>query len=163
MIAVPPHPAKLNGLAYIDRAESQPDLRKIDDMVTMLDERFGRNETEKSRAWLNEFANFSLKTGGNMKDSWGRFGRTTTRLADLKAKLSDRAVFRKAIQALHLPEAQLPVVLSALEPRGDAYDILTLEQMTIRMYESHRSSPDTTDVYRTHDRANGVTPPNSAQ
>ena len=61
--------------------------------------------------------------------------------------MTDQVVFNRAIQALRVPDGQLPIILSALETRPDRFSVDSLKDITIRMYETHRPKIDTTEVY----------------
>ena len=56
-------------------------------------------------------------------------------------------IFNKALQALNLPETQLPIVLSALETKNNPNDVIALKDITVRMFETHRVHADRTDIY----------------
>ena len=146
LITVLPQPAKISGLTYMEATEITPESRHINTFLTTLDERYGGTDSEKSRAWLNAFTEFTRDTGGNLKDFWARFPRVINRLGALNMKLSDQMVFNKALQALTLPEGQAPIVISALETRRNPNDVQALKEITIRMYETHKVNKDNSDV-----------------
>ena len=147
LITVLPQPAKISGLTYMEATEITPEIRHIDTFLTTLDGRYGKTDSEKSRAWLNAFTEFTRSTGKNLKDFWARFFRVINRLDALNMKLSDQMVFNKALQALKLPEWQTPIVISALETRQNSNDAQALKEITIRMYETHKTNKDNSDVF----------------
>ena len=58
-------------------------------------------------------------------------------------------ISHKALQALGLPDTQLPVVLTALATLVLSNSALSSQEMAIKMYETHRRVADPTDVFLT--------------
>ena len=92
-----------------------PDLRSAHALLSQLDGRYAKTDSERSWAWLREFATFSRKHAENLKDFWARLQRVTTRLGTLNMKMSEEMISPRALQALELTESQLPIALSAVE------------------------------------------------
>ena len=147
VIMVLPQPAKVSGLTYMERTEITPEIRKLSDFMMILDERFGKTDSEKSWAWLNAFTEFSRTSGGNFKGFRARFFRCANRLEALNMKLSDQMIFNKALQSLRLPGNQTPIATSAMETRNAPNDVQASKEITIRMYETHKPSTDRSDVF----------------
>ena len=107
-------PSKLAGLSYMEQTGTSPSSRSVQALMDIRDERFGKTDTERSWAWLNQLTEFTRTHSGNLKDIWARFLRTATRLETLGMKMSAEMIYAKAIQALKLTDTQLPVAISAL-------------------------------------------------
>ena len=75
------------------------------------------------------------------------FNRTITKPKSLGLEMSEDMIFHKAVQALRFPEGQLPIVLSALQTSGESTSVKALKDLTIKMYETHKTITDHTDVY----------------
>ena len=129
------------------KTESDHSKRRIDDILNILYQRYGGAHPGKACTWMGEFANFCREAGAAHGGSWARFARATTRLEDSNLKLSDLAVCNKAIQPINQPDAQLSEALSALETKAAPTSATPLNAITIRMYETHKSTHDITEVY----------------
>ena len=162
IISVLPPAAKIMGMSYMESTDSCPMSRSVDAFIRMLDQRFGKTDSERAFAWLKEFTQFSRKSGENLKDFWARFLRVTTRLEALSMKMSEQVVFSQAIQALKLSESQLPIVLSALETKQCSHSVDTLREITIKMYETHRPhDTDSSEVFVTDQPASSMPGPDT--
>ena len=147
LIHVLPLSVKTDALLYMESTENQIESRSVDKIMQLLDQRFGRTDSERACSWLTAFTEFKRENHENYKDFWGRFNRCTAKLAALGMPMTQQVIFNRAIQALRVPEGQLPIVLSALETRPDRFSIEGLRDITIRMYETHRPKPDPTEVF----------------
>ena len=150
LIHVFPLAVETEALLYMGPTERSPSGGSIATIMDMMDARFGRTDSERSCAWLSAFAEFKRETQENYKDFWARSTRCVAKLEALGMPLGEKVVFNKVIQALRFPEGQLPIALSALETRPGPYSAAALREITIRMYETHKSGADTTEVYATH-------------
>ena len=147
LIHVLPLSVKTESLIYMEQTELCPETRSIAAIMDMLDSRFGRTDSERACAWLTSFTEFKRETQENYKDFWSRFARCVSKLEALGMPTNDKVVFNRAIHALRLPDGQLPIVISALETRPDRFSVGALREITIRMYETHKSGGDSTEVY----------------
>ena len=139
----------MDALAYMEDTEECPESRDTQRIFDLLDERYGRTDTEKAWMRLSQFNDFNrnLSAHGHFKEFWARYQRTITKLKSLGMDMSEDMTFHKAIQALKLPDGQLPIVLAALKTSGEATSLKALRELTIKMYETHKSSGDATEVY----------------
>lgn len=85
--------------------------------MDMMDGRYGRPDSERSRARVSAFTDFKRGAHGNYKDFWARFARFAAKLEALGMPMNKKVVFNRSIRALRLPEGQLPIALSALGTR----------------------------------------------
>ena len=85
-----------------------------------------------------------VKTSGN---SGHGPQRPITRMKSLGVDMGEDMVFHKAIRSLKLPAGQRPIVLAPLKTTGDATSLKALRGLTIKMYETHKSSVGPTEVY----------------
>ena len=147
LIHVLPLSTKTEALTYMESTEQCPEKRTVNQIMEMMDARYARTDSERACSWLNAFTEFKRESSENYKDFWARFNRCTAKLAALGMAMTDQVVFNRAIQALRVPEGQLPIILSALETRPDRFSIDSLKDITIRMYETHRPKIDSTEVF----------------
>ena len=149
IITVLPLSIKMDALSYMEETEACPESRDLQKLFDLLDERYGRTDTEKAWMWLSQFNDFKRNVSAheNFKEFWARYQRTITKLKSLGMDMSEDMTFHKAIQALKLPDGQLPIVLAALKTSGEATSLKALRELTIKMYETHKSSGDATEVY----------------
>lgn len=54
--------------------------------------------------------------------------------------MSEEMIFAKALQALKLSEAQLPILISALETKQKSHCVTTLKDIAIKMFETQAPS-----------------------
>ena len=142
MISILPMSVWADAMTYMEETASQPQLRALRPIFSLLDARFGKTDTGKSRMWLSQLTEFKRTSAGNFEDFWSRYTRTITKLQSLGMAASEEMVFRKAIQALRLPGGQLPIVLSALRTMNAPTSVQSLSELTIKMYETHRPISD---------------------
>ena len=149
LIHVLPLATKTEALTYMESTERCPEGRTVNQIMELMDARYARTDSERACSWLNAFTEFKRESNENYKDFWARFNRCTAKLAALGMAMTDQVIFNRAIQALRVPEGQLPIILSALETRPDRFSIDSLKDITIRMYETHRPKIDSTEVFVT--------------
>ena len=53
----------------------------------------------------------------------------------------------QALQAMKSSETQRPVAISALETKQNSHIVETLKDITVKMFETHRRNPDSSEVY----------------
>ena len=58
MIAALPLNSRMGTLSYLEESEAQPERRKLDVAIQMLDVRYGRTDSEKEWSWMDGFTNF---------------------------------------------------------------------------------------------------------
>ena len=80
IIDVFPHPSKLAGLPYMEQTGTAVETRSILALMSLLGDRYGETDSERSWPWLNQFTEFARTRDENLKDFRARFLRTTTRL-----------------------------------------------------------------------------------
>ena len=102
IIPVLPKPFKLAGLSCMGQTGNAVETRTIQALVYLLDARYGKTDSERSRPWLNQFAEFAREPAGNLKDFRARALRTATRLDTLGVKMSAGMMFPNALHALKL-------------------------------------------------------------
>ena len=153
-----PLSTKTDALLYMESTEKNPESRTVDHIMRLMDTRYGRTDSERACSWLTAFTEFKRESQENYKDFWARFNRCTAKLAALDMPMTQQVIFNRAIQALRLPDGQLPIVLSALEARPDRFSVESLREMTIRMYETHRPKTDTTEVFMTNTESQQINP-----
>ena len=124
IIAVLPPPAKITGMSYMEATDTAPHMRTVDALITMMDERYAKTDTDRPWAWLGEFTTFAKKPAENLKDFRARLLRVATRLEALGAKMSASVISPQALQALKLSDWRLPIALSALgtKPNSHSFD-----------------------------------------
>ena len=147
IIAVLLQPAKIAGMSYMEPTDANPSSRNVPALITLLDARYAKTDSERARSWLKEFTQFTRKPAENLKDFWPRFQRVNTRLETLPMKMSEEMIFSHALQALKLSETQLPIVISALETKQNSHSVETLKDITSKMFETHRHNLDSSEVY----------------
>ena len=147
LIHAMPLSTKTEALLYMESTEKQPESRSVDAVMKMMDLRYGRTDSERACSWLTAFTEFKRESNENYKDFWTRFNRCTAKLTALDMPMTQQVIFNRAIQALRLPDGQLPIILSALETRPDRFSVDSLREITIRMYETHRPKIDTAEVF----------------
>ena len=149
LIMILPLSVKMDAMTYMEETERTPQSRDMQRIFTLLDERYGKTDTEKSWMWLSQFTEFKRNVSGGetYKDFWSRYYRTITKLKALGIEMNNDMLFHKAIQALRFPDGQLPLVLSSLKTTGEENSLTALKSLTIKMYETHRPITDHTDVY----------------
>ena len=72
--------------------------------------------------------------------------------------MSEEMMFSKFPQAIKLSESQLPIVLSALETDANGQTVAELKDITIKMPETRRRRPDTSEVYHADGPFTGAEP-----
>ena len=149
MIAVLPLNSRMETLKYLEESESCPERRRLDDVIQMLDTRYGRTDSEKAWAWLTGFANFRREPQGNYKGFRTRYSRCVTRLEAHGMVMKEEVVFHRSLQALRLPEGQLPIVLATLETFPAPHSVHALKALAIKMFETHKNAVDSSEVYQT--------------
>ena len=149
MIAALPLNSRMETLTYLEESETCPERRRLDDVIQMLDTRYGRTDSEKAWAWLTGFTNFRREPQENYKDFWTRYSRCVTRLEAHGMGMKEEVVFHRALQALRLPEGQLPIVLATLETFPSPHSVQALKALTIKMFETHKNTVDSSEVYQT--------------
>ena len=142
-----PLSTKTDALLYMESTEKSPESRTVDHVMRIMDVRYGRTDSERACSWLAAFTEFKRESNENYKDYWARFSRCAAKMSALDMPMTRQVIFNRAIQALRLPEGQLPIVLSALESRPDRFSVDSLREMTIRIYETHRPKIDTAGVF----------------
>ena len=65
-------------------------------------------------------------------------------------QLSDRAIFNKSLIALRPPDIRLPVILSSMWTKPKPTNVLALNDLTIRMFATHRDHADRSDGATAH-------------
>ena len=156
IVATLPTNSRMEVLAYLENTESAPHTQSVEKVMEILNHRFGRTDTERAWSWLTSFAEFKRDGAENYKDFWTRFTRCVTRLQDRGLAMSESAVFHRAIQALRVPEGQLPILLATLETFPNPTSIDALKSLTIKMYETHRGKTDSSEVYTVTNREGEV-------
>ena len=89
IISVLPQLSKLYGLAYMEQTGAEIESRTVQALMTLLDERYGKTDIERSWSWLTRIAEFSRSPNENLKDLRVRYLRTTTRLDNLGMSMSE--------------------------------------------------------------------------
>ena len=148
MISCLPMSVRMGAMTYMEETESHPRKREMKPILDLSDTRFGKTDTGKSWMWLSQFTEFKRNSSGNFKDFWSRYSRTITKLQSLGMTVNEEMVFRKVIQALRLPDGQLPIVLSAFRTMNASTSAQSLKELKIKMYETHRPITAHTDVYQ---------------
>ena len=64
IIAVFPPPSKITGMSYMKAAGASPQMRTVEALISMPDERYAETDTDRSWAWRKEFATFTKKPAG---------------------------------------------------------------------------------------------------
>ena len=93
IISAPPPPAKITGASYMESTENNPLSRTVQALITQLDSRYAKTDSERSLGRLKEFTQFSRKPAENLQDFWSLFLRVTTRLETLAMKMSEEVIF----------------------------------------------------------------------
>lgn len=57
-------------MTYMAETELNPQSRNIRRLFDIMNTRYGKTDTEKSRFWLSRFADFKRMSGGNSEDFW---------------------------------------------------------------------------------------------
>ena len=140
---------KTEALLHMDRTERNPTERPIAAIMDLLDSRYPRADSERACAWLAAFTESKRETNENYKDFWGRFSLCVARREALGVPMEEKVVFNRSIRALRLPGGELAIAFSALETRPDRFSVKALQEITIRMYETHKFGGDSTEVYAT--------------
>ena len=156
IISVLHQPSKITGLAYMESTEGSPKPRSLQALIQQLDARYGKTDSERPCAWLQEFTGFALKPSGNLKDFWAMLLRVTTRMQTPNMPMSEEMLFSKALHALKLTETQLPIVLSALETEKNSRRVGCMNDITIRMFGPRRRAPDISEVFITQNPTQGT-------
>ena len=66
----------MDDLAYIEETAKNPESRNMQRMFDMMDTRYGETDTEKSRTWATQFAEFKRNgRGGGDIETFGRVSR----------------------------------------------------------------------------------------
>ena len=142
-----PLPLKTDALLYMESAEKEPEARSVDHIMRLMGTRYGRTDSERVCVWLTSFTEFERERNENYKDFRARFSRCSSKLAALDMPMTQQVIFNQEIQALRLPEVQLPIALSSLESKPGRFSVDTLLEMTTHMYETHRPKIDTDEVF----------------
>lgn len=156
IIDVAPQPPKITGLANMEPTEGPTETRSVQALIEQLDTRYGKTDSERSWEWL-QFAGFTRKPSGDLKDFWALRLRFATRRQTLNMPMWAEMITPNAMQALKLTESQLPIVLSALETKQNSHIVDILKDLTIRMFETHRRCPESSAVYVTQSTTDGGT------
>ena len=155
IVTVLPLNIRMEVLAYLESTESNSESRSVDTVIQMLNTRYGKTDSERAWSWLSSFTEFKRESAENFKDFWTRFTRCTTRLNAHGMNLSESIIFHRAIQALRLPEGQLPILLATLETFPNPTSVTSLRELSIKMYETHKSKIDPSEVFTTGNTENG--------
>ena len=146
-IRVLPLAVKTEALIYMGQSERIPADRPIAAIMDPMGGWYARTDSERARAWLSAFADFKREAQGNCKDFWARFARCVAKLEALGMPMGEKVVCARSIRALRLPDGQLPIALSEMETRPDRFSVSALREITIRMYATHKTGGDPTEVY----------------
>ena len=66
--------------------------------------------------------------------------------------VKEEAVFHRALQAIRLPDGQLRIAMATLETSQLPHSVQSLQTLTIKMFETHKTTVDSSEVYpTTHD------------
>ena len=147
LIHVLPLAVKTEALIYMENTEQTPEQRSIGAVIEMLDSRYGKTDSERACAWLSAFTDFKRETQEDYEDFWSRFTRCVAKLEALGMAMGEKVALSRAIHAIRLPDGQLPIALSALETRQNPNSVAALREITIRMYETHKTGTDSTEAY----------------
>ena len=149
IVTVLPLNIRMEVLAYLESTESNSESRSVDTVIQMLNTRYGETDSERARSWLSSssFTEFKRENAENFKDFRTRFARCTTRLNAHGMNLSGSIIFHRAIQAIRVPEGQLPILLATLETFPNPTSVTSLRELSIKMYETHKSKPDSSEVF----------------
>ena len=102
IIAVLPLQCRIEAMNYMDSTETAIHTRSLDPIWTILDNRYGKTDAERSCSWLTAFAEFRRDSQENYKGFWTRLTRCATKLRALGMPLNDTVVFNKALAALRI-------------------------------------------------------------
>ena len=108
---------------------------------------FGKTDSERAWSWLSSFTESKHDGSENYKDFGTRFARCVARLNAHGLTLSESIVSHRAIQALLVPDGQLPILLATLETFPNPTSVGALKSLTIKMYETHRGELDSSEVF----------------
>ena len=80
----------MDALTYMEETAKDRQSRDIQKLFGILDERFGKTDSEKSRMWMSHFAEPKRKTGGceGYKDFWSRFIRAIAKLKSMRLDMN---------------------------------------------------------------------------
>ena len=149
MVPSLPVNSRMEVLTYLETTENQPHMRTVDHVVDLLNQRFGKTDSERAWSWLSSFTDFKREVNENFKDFWTRFNRCVTRLNAHGLAVNESIVFHRAIQALRIPDGQLPILLATLETFSNPTSVESLKALTVKMYETHRGKLDSSEVFAT--------------
>ena len=86
------------------------------------------------------------------KDFWTRYSRRVTRVGARGLGMVEEAVSHRPLQALRLPDGQLPIVLATLETFPVPHSVQALRPLAMKMFETRKTTVDSSEVYQTqHD------------
>ena len=71
IISALPKPPKLAGLEYMEQTIAGPESRSLQALMELLDEGYGKTDSERHWPWLNQFSDFARCPDENLGD----FGR----------------------------------------------------------------------------------------
>ena len=99
---------------------------------------------------LSQFAEYkrNFSDAGNYKDFRHRPNRKVGKLKSLGVYMGDDVISHKAIPALRSTDRKFPIAISPLKTSGDASLVRALEDLTIKMRETHLPIADHAGVYQ---------------
>ena len=94
----------------MESTETITQARDISAFLDLIDDRYRKTAAGKSRYWLTAPAQPPKTTSESYKEFRPRYQRCVNRPNPLQMALSQKMIFKKALQAPKLPEPQLPTV-----------------------------------------------------
>ena len=148
-------------MSYMEATDTAPQTRPVQALMAMLDERYAKTDTERPWDWLKEFATFAKKHAENLNDFRARLLRVAARLETMGVEMNEDMMPPQSLKALKLSEGKLPIALSAMETKPNSQSVGSLKDVTIKMSETRRRNPDTSEVYQAQGVPDTATMPDS--
>ena len=85
---------------------------------------------------MSLWANFERKSSESIRNFRIRYTRVIGSLSKSGVKMPDEIIFSKALSAIRLEKTQLGILMSTLEAKGICKDLMELQRISIRLFET---------------------------
>ena len=110
--------------------------RTFGHFIRILDSHFEKTAQELALGKMSLWTNFERKVGESIRNYWLRYNRVTASLAKSGIKMPAEILFSKALASLKLEKVQLGILMSTLESKGITKDLLELQRISVKLFES---------------------------
>ena len=121
---------------FLEETRDDRANRTFGNFIRILDSHFEKTAQELALGKMSLWTNFERKGGESIRNYWMRYNRVTASLAKSGIKMPDEILFSKALSSLKLEKVQLGILMSTLESKGITKDMLELQRISVKLFES---------------------------